>query len=210
VPSGLVVITLPMSPKITRQDEEKLLQEARAGHKGAFRELVVRHERLVFALAYRMVGHAEEARDLAQEVFLKAYRALPGFRGEASIATWLRRITINLCLNHCASARHRAAKAGRSIEEQSPDGLSLGVRLADPAPNPEEETLLAERIELLQAALEELAPEQRAIVVLRDVEGHSYGEIAAVLGLNEGTVKSRLSRSRADLRTILIEKGYFN
>lgn len=171
-------------------DAPRLLDRLRAGDATAFEELVMAYQHRVFGLALRMLGNAGEAQEVAQEVFVRAHRGLGEFRGEAKLSTWLYAITSRLCLNRLASGERRLARQGE-------DAL---LRLSDASPRPD---AVLERSELeaaLQRAIAELSEERRIVVVLRDLEGVSYEEIARVLDLPLGTVRSRLHRARADLK----------
>ena len=171
-------------------DAPRFLDRLRAGEAAAFEDLVMTYQHRVFGVALRMLGNAAEAQEVAQEAFIRAHRALGDFRGDAKLSTWLYAITSRLCLNRLASGERRLVRQGE-------DAL---LRLADAAPRPD---VALERSELeaaLQRAVAELPEDGRIVVVLRDLEGLSYEEIAQVLELPLGTVRSRLHRARADLK----------
>jgi len=180
--------------------DRRLVALCRTGDPEAFARLVAMHEGMVFNLAARLLGDGEEARDAAQEVFLKVYRTLPGFEGRSSLKTWIYRIVVNQCHN-----RRRFWHRRRRDREEALDDR-VEARVAGPF----EETLRHERARRVQTALLDLRFEQRTVLVLREVEGLSCEEIATSLGVPEGTVKSRLSRAREALRRRLqglIEEG---
>ena len=183
-------------------DEKHILARARRGELPAFEELVRRHEKRVYAVALRSSGSPEDAEDITQEVFLRAWRSIEEFRGDSGFSTWLFRITMNLCVDH---ARHKHAQPQTQPlvmgEEESER------QLPDTAPTPEEHLDNSELGRELAAALDEVSEEHRRIVLLRDVSGMSYTEIAEVLEISEGTVKSRLSRARIALRKVLLRRG---
>ena len=182
-------------------DEKHILARARRGDLAAFEELVRRNEKRVYAVALRSSGSPEDAADITQEVFLRAWRSIEDFRGDSGFTTWLFRITANLCVDF---ARHRQAQP----QTQPLTGEDDAERpIPDPAPTPEEHLENSELGRELAAALGEVSEEHRRIVLLRDVSGLSYTEIAEVLEISEGTVKSRLSRARIALRTILQKRG---
>lgn len=175
------------------EDAPEHLARLRAKEPAAFEELVLAHQHRVFGLALRMLGSHAEAEDIAQETFLRAHRALPEFRGEARVGTWLYGITARLCLNRLASAERRLAGGGSdalaAVAAGEPDA---GARL--------------ERSELdvaLHEAIAALPEERRAVVILRDVEGLSYEEIGQALALEPGTVRSRLHRARLEIKAKL-------
>ncbi len=173
-----------------REDDPQLLQRLRAGEAQAFEELVRAYQHRVFGVAFRMLGNAAEAEEIAQEAFLRAHGALAEFRGDAKLSTWLYAITSRLCLTRLASGE-------RSMIRQGEDSV---MRLPSDAGGPD---VLIEQTELeaaLHRAIAELPDERRVVVVLRDLEGLSYEEIAEALDLPTGTVRSRLHRARLDLK----------
>jgi RNA polymerase sigma-70 factor (ECF subfamily) len=183
--------------------EVALLDRCRAGDAEAFTRLVDLHEGMVYNLAARLLGDAEEARDLSQEVFLQVYRSLGGFRGTSSLRTWIYRIVVNQCRNRRRFWQRRRRDRSLPIEDLKPaDEMELaGGRGRSPGPLESLES--AERSRQVQAALLGLSFEHRVILLLREVEELSCAEIGAALGLAEGTVKSRLSRAREALRSRL-------
>lgn len=173
--------------------ERALVERLRGGDPEAFEELVRTYQHRVFGIAVRMLGDASEAEDVAQEAFVRAHRALPGFRGEARLSTWLHAIVSRLCLNRLASGERRL---------RMPDA-GLIARRADPRPDATEDLERGELEAALARAIGELPEDRRVVVLLRDVEGFSYDEIATALGLEPGTVRSRLHRARMDLKAKL-------
>ncbi len=181
--------------------EHDLVARCRDGDPAAFARIVALHESMVFSLAGRLLGSAEEARDVAQEVFLQVYRRLGRFEGRSSLKTWIYRIVVNQCHNR----RRFWHRHGRDREE------ALDERFASPATHrddwqasPYEQARRRERARKVQAALLQLTFEQRSVIVLREVEGLSCEEVAVALGIPDGTVKSRLSRAREALRQRLV------
>ena len=175
------------------QEEASLVVRLRQGERRAFEELVIAYQHRVFGVALRMLGNRAEAEEIAQETFLRAHRALPEFRGEARLHTWLYAIASRLCLNRLASADRRLVRG---------DDEALATA---PAGEPSAAAML-ERAELdaaVREAIAALPEERRIVVVLRDVEGLSYDEIGEALGLEPGTVRSRLHRARLDLKAKL-------
>ena len=184
-------------------DDKHILARARRGELDAFEELVRRYEKRVYVIALRSSGNPEDAADITQEVFLRAWRSIENFRGDSGFSTWLFRITMNICVDH---ARHRQAQPQTTTlttedDEERP--------IHDTAPTPEEQLDNRELGRELAAALAEISEEHRRIVLLRDVSGMSYSEIAEILEISEGTVKSRLARARIALRRILLQRGNF-
>jgi RNA polymerase sigma-70 factor (ECF subfamily) len=171
-------------------DAPRFLDRLRAGDAPAFEELVMTYQHRVFGVALRMLGNRAEAEDVAQEAFVRAHRALGEFRGDAKLSTWLYAITSRLCLNRLASGERRMARQGE-------DAL---LRLSDAGPRPDAALERRELETALGRAIAELPEDRRIVVVLRDLEGLSYEEIAQVLELELGTVRSRLHRARAELK----------
>ncbi len=190
------------SPQVVVSDGE-LVRRAKAGDKGAFDTLMERYEREVVTVAYRMLGRHEDALDLAQDAFTRAWRSLSAFREEAAFRTWLYRITLNLILHRRRwYARHRVSLTVSLDEPADPEGEEdpPSAQIADPAPGPREEAARSELRSKILEALEQLPVPFRTVVVLRDMRGLSYEEIAEICGGRVGTIKSRLHRARAMLR----------
>jgi RNA polymerase sigma-70 factor, ECF subfamily len=182
--------------------DTQFLERLRNGEVAAFERLVAERSGDVYALLYRLTADTEDARDLTQETFLRAFQSIGRFRGEANLKTWLYRIAINQARNRWRWWRRRRRDVTVSLDGSGrPDEQALTGRLRNEAAvDPEQETLAHERERQLREALFDLRPSYREAVILRDVEGLSYEEIAATLQINIGTVKSRLSRGRLELR----------
>jgi RNA polymerase sigma-70 factor, ECF subfamily len=182
--------------------EDQFLEKLRRGETAAFEYVVAEHSADVYALLYRMTSDAEEARDLTQETFLRAFQSIGRFRGDANLKTWIYRIAINQARNRWRWWRRRRRDVTVSLDATDDrNDQPLSNRLvSDDAIDPEQETLAREREGQLRTALLELKRPFREAVVLRDVEGFSYEEIADTLQISIGTVKSRLSRGRLELR----------
>ncbi len=179
--------------------EAQLIARTLAGDDDAFAELVEPFESKVYNLALRMCGNREDAFDLAQESFLKAYRSLAKFKGEASFSTWLYRIVSNTCLDQL----RRARRAGARVSLDDPietEGGALHREVADTTFEPEQLALRSEAGAQIKAAVAELPPDHRMAILLREFQELSYEEIAQTMGCSMGTVKSRISRARTALR----------
>lgn len=186
-------------------DDRALIQRCQAGESAAFDEVVLRHQRQVFAVALRMLGNEEEAKDVAQDAFVRAYRAIGNFRGDAKLSTWLVGITMNLCRNRRRWWARRKRWIVASLDESVGEGdeRTLAQQVADPAPTPAVEAATREQTQFLLEALAALDEADREVVVLRDVQGLSYEEIAQALRCQLGTIKSRLNRARLRLKGLL-------
>lgn len=182
-------------------DDKHILVRAKRGELDAFEELVRRYEKRVYAVALRSSGSPEDAADIVQEVFLRAWRSIESFRGDSGFSTWLFRITMNMCVDF-ARHKHSQPQTQSIVDEEENER-----QVPDTAPTPEEHLENRELGRELAAALDEISEEHRRIVLLRDVSGMSYTEIADVLEISEGTVKSRLSRARIALRKVLLRRG---
>jgi RNA polymerase sigma-70 factor (ECF subfamily) len=178
-----------------------LIRRAQAGDAKAFEDLVVLYEEKVYTLSYFLTGNHVDAQDLAQEVFVKAYLGLGSFRQEADLSTWLHRIAVNLWLN--MQRRRQKSPQLLSLDDPVRTGegeVTRAVAVADPAGDPEEALEGKELQRLVQQALLKLSDDFRAVLVLREIEGYTYEEIASLMECSLGTVKSRLNRARQALR----------
>lgn len=188
-------------------DDLTLVQRVRSGDQRAFKTLVERYQRKVFSVALGMLKDKEEARDVAQEAFVKVYRYLDHFKGDASFYTWLYRITVNICID---VMRRKGGAKGEAVEfdetlamDVSEANLgALGTRLGT---NPQKSALRRELAEKIQAALEQVPEKHRAILLLREVEGMSYEDLARTLEIPKGTVMSRLFHARLKVQKVLNE-----
>jgi RNA polymerase sigma-70 factor (ECF subfamily) len=171
-------------------DDQDLLARLRRGEARAFEEMVIAHQHRVFGVALRMLGRHAEAEEVAQEAFIRAYRSIATFRGDAKLSTWLYAITSRLCLNRLASAEHRRVRH---------DDEALR-RVADEGEDPTDQIERRQREAALHRAIAELDDDRRMVLVLCDLEGLAYEDIATALELPIGTVRSRLHRARTELR----------
>jgi RNA polymerase sigma-70 factor (ECF subfamily) len=183
--------------------EDQFLERLRAGDEWAFNRLVQERHGDIYAMLCRLTEDPEEARDLTQETFLQAFRNIAGFRGEADLRTWLYRIAVNQARNRWRWWKRR--RRDRTVSLDAPRGDAHDAPLSDSLPSrsggdPEQQTLEHERERVLLSTLRSLSRSYREVIVLRDIEGLSYEEVALAVGISVGTVKSRLSRGRAELR----------
>lgn len=196
------------APAVALEPRElALVERLRAGEMEAFSELVREYQPLVYSVTLRIVRDAEEARDVAQETFLRIFRHFSHFRGDASLKTWVCRIAVNQALNSERWWKRRRREETRSLDEplshEEDERLSLGATLASNSDSPEATAIAHERHQQLERALGELKKDFRIAVALRDIEGMSYEEIASILEISVGTVKSRIARGREMLRASL-------
>ena len=186
--------------------DRELVEKAKKGDQGAFEQLVLYNQNRVYSLALRLLGDREEAADLAQEAFVKAWQGLSSFQGESSFSTWVYRLTTNVCIDHLRKKKRReAVEPAVSLDDED----SGWAEPADWEGDPQKQLERSERGKALARALERLPEWQRRALVLRELSGLSYQEIGEALDIDLGTVKSRIARARLNLRKILLEDGNF-
>ena len=183
-------------------EDAKWVKQAQKGDSTAFEQLVLAHQNQIYRLCFRMVGNAEDAADMVQEAFLKAWRNLDRFQGDAAFSTWLYRLASNCCLDFLRSQKRRPTVSMTSEDEE---GEEQTVEVADNSATPEETLLQKEEQREIAQAMASLDEEQRQILTLRVVNDLSYTEIAELLTIKEGTVKSRIARARENLRKKLLQ-----
>lgn len=180
-------------------EESRLIQRASDGDAASFNALMGMHERRMYAVALRMCGNHEDAQDCLQEAMIRVYKSISGFKSQSSFSTWVYRITMNTCLDEL---RRRKARPAASLDGM----LDAGWAPVDAGESPDGHAMRREMRQALQGCMGELPEDMRAAVVLRDVQGYSYEEIAEVLETNIGTIKSRISRGRERLREKIAAK----
>jgi RNA polymerase sigma-70 factor (ECF subfamily) len=181
-------------------DERELIRRLQAAEISAFRELVENHKQRLFNLAYDLLGNAQDAEDVSQEAFIKVFRSIADFRGEAQLSSWMHRIVVNLCLNR----RRKKALSEMELRESFEDGEKhQPIPACDPAANPETMTEAELMRAHLRRALDQLSPQQRTVFILRHDEDMPLAEIGKMLKISEGTVKSQLFRALRKLQEAL-------
>ena len=188
------------SPKIQRE----VIENCKSGDERAFAEIVIHRQKKVFNIAYRMLGNLEEAKDLAQEVFISVFESIKDLKEETKFDAWLTQITLNHCRNRWKYLKRRQYFNSDSLDDpiETEDG-DMPKAIYDPSGNPE--TLFEKKMvqQLIQRGLQKLKEDQRELLVLRDLQGFSYEEMGELLGLPEGTIKSKLHRARMDMKKVL-------
>jgi len=179
------------------------VRRLQAGEDAAYDELVRTYNSSIYHVAYRMLGNSADASDAVQDTFLKVFRNVETFRGDSSLKTWIFRIGLSEILNRLRWWKRRHRLSTVSMDDDH-NGKGRTLCIADVAPSPHQSLESKEQEVAIQQALSRLSADHRSIVVLRDIEGFSYTEIAEVLGISVGTVKSRLARARTDMKKSLI------
>ena len=191
---------------MTITEEQQVIRRVLGGQKDAFEELVLANEKNVYNLSLRMLGSEEDALDVSQEAFLKAYMRLGGFRGESRFSVWLYRLTYNLCVD---LIRKKPNASIISLTYKTGDEAGRDIEIPDEGETPESAVLAKEKREAIAEGIQLLGRMHKEILLMREISEMSYEEIGAALGINEGTVKSRLARARKALADRLAAKGTF-
>lgn len=186
--------------------EEYLVKQSMQGETRAFEELVSQYHNKVYALAYRYMGNEEDAYDMAQETFIKAFRSLRSFKGNSSFSTWLYRVTTNVCLDELRRRKRRIVAISLDEPLATQEGDEVEKEIADSSPGVDILYEQKEFSQYIQQLLNEMKPEHKTAIVLRDVMGFSYEEIAEIMNCSMGTVKSRISRAREGLRKKITDR----
>lgn len=184
--------------------DEKLVRRCQEGNIEAFEELVTRYQQKVYNIAYRMLGNHHDASDLAQEAFIKVFKSIKGFRGNSLFSTWLYHVVTNVCRDEL---RKRSRYVINSLDEPfMTEDSQLTREVADTADLPDKVVEQRESCRYLQQMIDNLTPEYRIIIIMREIMELSYEEIADILGISLGTVKSRLNRARKSLKNRILEE----
>lgn len=189
-------------PNLSEPTDQELVARVLAGDQDAFAGLVTRYKDYVYTVAVRIVVNEEDADDVAQETFVRAYKALGRFRGDSKFSSWLYRIAVNRALTHLKRRKRR----GVSVDIDAGPHVEAGAIEEDARSTPEELVLDDELRQRVRAAVDELPPQYRAVVTLFYLEEKSYKEVSAILGIPMGTLKTHLYRARAMLRKTLIRQ----
>jgi RNA polymerase sigma-70 factor (ECF subfamily) len=185
--------------------EMELVRAAQKGDDSAFEALVRTYEKKVYHLALRMCGNQEDAYEIAQEAFLSAWKGLTFFRGESSFSTWLYRLASNAAIDFLRREKRQSSPGDFSLDDEE-----TYIEPPDPSPTPQQHAEATELRAALAEGLNKLSPEHRQVLLLRELQGLSYEEIADALDLDLGTVKSRIARAREKLRKYLLMSGNFS
>lgn len=189
---------------MTLEEELSLVERAKGGDESAFEALVIEHQKLIYNVALKLTGNPDDALDISQDTFIKAYRNLNAFRGESRLSAWLYRLCYNASMDHIRRNRN-----SNVVSLTSDDGSDMQIDVPDPGPLPAETAEKNETVAAVRTAVMQLPDTYRQIIVMREFSGMSYTAIADALSVEEGTVKSRLSRARLALAEILKKRGTF-
>ena len=188
---------------MTEVSEKKIIEKVLGGDANAFEELVLKYEKTVYNLALRMVGDRDDAFDMTQEAFIKAYGSLSSFRGDSKFSVWIYRITTNVCLDFLRS-KSRKQQVSLTVSDDDEDAQ---LDIPDPSSDPEQQLMQKMSMQSVEEGLKTLPDKQRQILVMRELGGMSYAEIGKALSIEEGTVKSRIFRARKRLCIFLLDSG---
>lgn len=188
--------------------ERRLVRRLRRGDQRAFATIVRTYQQRVFNMVFRFLGNREEAEDVAQDVFVTVYQSAASFRGDSKFSTWLYRVTVNHCKNRLKYLKRRGRHMGRPLDEIAEHQIAQGSGETQPAyhaaiPRPDDLAAGRQLEALIQREMAKMDEDHRLLLVLRDIQGLSYQEMAEVTGLNVGTIKSRLHRARLALKEAL-------
>lgn len=187
------------------ENERVLLEKARNGDVEAFERLIEGYQKRVYNIALRMIGNPEDANDLAQEVFIRIFKSIGSFKEQSAFSTWIYRITTNVCLDELRRRKNRNVIS--LDEEVQVDDGGMQRQIASDKPQPDQLLEQAEMKRMVLAAINTLKDEHKTAIILRDIQGFSYEEIANIVKCPEGTVKSRINRARQALKEILEKKA---
>ena len=206
-PNRAGAATPPDEAASAAEYDNRLVERFRAGDESAFVEIMERHRGRIFGLANNLLRNAADAEEVTQDTFIRAHRGLAEFRGDSALSTWLHRIALNLSRNRHWYFFRRRRQDSIPLEARfgGEAGVSFSDLIAAPAQTPVQETVTQEFTELIAGCMERLEPRHREILVMRSVRNLPYDEIASALGMNVGTVKSRIARARERLRKLLGE-----
>ena len=184
-------------------NEKELIELAKDGNINAFETLIEKNQQIVYNISLKMLKNEQDAFDASQDALLKAFKYIPKFKGNSSFSTWIYKITVNTCLNYIN--KNKISSKNISLEQTvTQKDNETPIQFEDKKQNVYKEVLENERKRVLYDALEELSPNQKQMIILRDIEGFSYEEIAQITNNNLGTVKSKISRARLKLKEILL------
>lgn len=204
----MLSLFLFMSEIVYRDDDTRLIHASLAGDNEAFGELVKKYERLIYNTAYQITSNAEDAFDISQETFIKAYRSLGSFRGDSKFSTWIYRICQNSAKDFLRSGVRHNAVSITSFEDDYKQEVQFDIPDDNTVSQPEMSLERNENRKAVRDAIAHLSEDHKNVIVLRDIEGYSYDEISEILNLEIGTVKSRINRARLAIKDYLVKRNF--
>ena len=190
------------------RDETELVKAASRGDHEAFNEIVQRYEKMIYNIAYQASGNSDDAYDISQEVLIKIFRSLGSFRGDCKLSTWIYRIAMNAVKDYIR-LKLKTKTASLIETDDSGDERQIDIPDTSVSANPSDSLERNERVKLVREAIASLSEDHRNIITLRDIDGYSYEDISEMLGLEIGTVKSRINRARQNIKEYLISRNIF-
>ena len=190
-------------------EDLELIQRAAEGDCGAFTELVQKYENFVYNIVFHSLRNADDAFDVSQEVFIRVYKSLGSFRGSSKFSTWLYTVAMNVIRDSIRSSKHRIRAVSLSPDDGEGGEKEFDIPDRSETSNPEEMLEKKERAKAVREGIRNLSEDHREVILLRDIEGYTYEEIALMLSIDIGTVKSRLNRARNSLKKYLSERNIF-
>lgn len=198
-----MIVCKNLFKEVEKMNEKELLLQAKLGDVLAFEKLIEQHQKIIFSIAYRIAGNQEDAADMTQEVLIKIFKNLKKFKEKSKFSTWVYRVATNTCLDEAKKQRNKAAYS-LDAEFLTEEGSYLS-EIPDTGITPEQAYQKKEVMNAVNVAISYLSDEHKKVIILRDIQGFSYQDIAEILKCSEGTVKSRISRARDQLKKILLQ-----
>jgi RNA polymerase sigma-70 factor (ECF subfamily) len=197
-----------MNEIIYRDDDARLVHASLSGDNGAFGELVKKYEKLVYNTSYQLIGNPDDAFDVSQETFIKAYRSLGSFRGDSKFSTWLYKICQNAARDYIRSKSRQKTVSLTAYDEDDTKEIQMDIPDDDISSQPDRSLEREETRSAVREAIAKLSEDHKNVIVLRDIEGYSYEDISEILNLEIGTVKSRLNRARLAIKDFLVKRNF--
>lgn len=189
--------------------ENRMVKKAINGDCDAFEQIVLTYEKKVYNIAYQMFNNEQDAYDVSQEIFIKLYKNISSFKFDSSFSTWLHRLAVNTCIDAYRKRKRQLSSQAYSIDEpvENDDSSHMERQFEDTSPGPEAIYIQNETVQEVQNAIQMLKEEFKSIIIMRDLQGHSYEELSEIFNCSLGTVKSRLARARTSLKNIILANG---
>lgn len=198
-----------MAEIIYRDDDTRLIHAALSGDHEAYGELVIKYEKFIYNISFNLVGNSEDAFDISQETFMKAYRSLGSFRGDSKFTTWIYRICQNAAKDYLRTkSRHQTVSLTAHDDDENSNDVQMDIPDDGISSQPDLSLQRKESRKAVREAISQLSEDHRNVIILRDIEGYSYDEISEILNVEIGTVKSRLNRARLNIKDFLTKRNF--